>query len=350
VLFARDRSLLAQRFDSGSHKLKGEPFPIAEDLPVAGNAQANFSVSNSGVLVYRATGEVLSRLVWLDRAGREIAEVAPSGDYRAPALSPDGRRIVVRRRDGEGANLDLWMIEPARGTTTRFTFAPGQDGNPLWSPDGSQVAWSSTREGKEGIWLKSSSGVGEETLLITTQAQAIPTGWSHDGKHLLFSEFVGGRFFDISVVSLEGERTKRDLLKTEFWEYNARFSPDGRWIAYESGESGRSEVYVMSFSGPAGKWQVSTRGGRDPAWSADGRELYYLTEDFKMMSVPITAGETFSPGTPQPLFNVRFEAGRRRNVFWPSPDNQRFLFLVPVGETNTPMTAVVNWRAGLGRR
>jgi len=350
LLFARDRALLAQRFDAGSLKLKGEPFPIAEDLPVAGNAQANFSVSNTGVLVYRATGLILNRLVWVDRSGREISEVAAAADYRSPALSPDGRRIAIRRRDGEGGNLDIWMIEPARGTTTRFTFDPGGDSNPIWSPDGSQVAWSSTRADGEGIWLKSSAGVGAETKLIATTGQSIPTGWSPDGKQLLFSEFSAGTGFDISTVALDGDHQRRDLLKTQFVDYNARFSRDGRWIAYESNESGRSEVYVMSYEGPAGKWQVSTRGGRDPAWRADGRELFYLTDEFRIMSVPITPGETFAPGTPRPLFVLRFEAGRRRNVFWPAPDGQRFLFLVPLGETNTPMTAVVNWRAGLGRR
>ena len=142
----------------------------------------------------------------------------------------------------------------------------------------------------------------------------------------------------------------RPLIATSFNEANAMFSPDGRWIAYASDESGRSEIYVTSLAGPAGRWQVSTRGGRDPAWSPSGRELYYLTEDNRMMSVPIVAGESFNPGTPTFLFVVRYEPGFRRNVFCVAPDNQRFLFLVPIGETNTPITTVVNWRAGLGRK
>jgi dipeptidyl aminopeptidase/acylaminoacyl peptidase len=138
-------------------------------------------------------------------------------------------------------------------------------------------------------------------------------------------------------------------VKSPFGERNPVYSPDGRWIAYMSDESGRWEIYVISVTGPAGKWQVSTRGGRDPAWSPDGRELYYLTEDSRMMSVPITGGPQFSPGTPRVLFNVRYEVSTRRNVFCVAPDNQRFLFLVPNSEISTPMTAVINWRAGLGR-
>jgi len=350
LLFARDRALLAQRFNVGARKLEGEPFPVAENLPVAGNAQANFSVSNTGVLVYRATGQILSRLVWLDRTGREIAEIAGPADFRAPALSPDGRRVVIRRRDGEGSNLDLWMIDLTRNTTTRFTFDPGQDGNPIWSPDGARVVWSGDREGKFHILAKSSAGIGEEERILETDQQSAPTGWSTDGKHMLYQMFAPAGPPDVAVLPLEGERKPRMLLQSTFLEARASFSPDGRWIAYESEESGRAEVYVMSFTGPEGKWQVSTRGGHDAAWSPDGREIYYLTDENRMMTVPITPGETFNPGTPQAMFAVRYEPGFRRNVYCVAPDNQRFLFQLPMGETNTPMTAVVHWRAGLGRR
>jgi len=350
LLFARDRALIGQKFDAGGLKLVGEPFPIAEDLPVAGNAQANFSVSNTGVLVYRATGEVLSRLAWLDRSGREIEEIMPAADVRAPAVSPDGRRVIVRRREMEGANLDLWMIEQARGTTTRFTFDPAADGNPIWSPDGSRIVWSTSRGGKEGLYSKSSAGIGEEQLVIATDGQTIPSDWSPDGRHLLFYDFAAGQRANIKLLPVDGDRTAKPLVATTFFERNGVFSPNGRWIAYESDESGRLEVYVMAFEGPAGKWQVSTRGGHDPVWSRDGRELFYLTDDYKLMTVPIAPGEHFTPGTPQPLFNVRYEVGQRRNVYCVSPDGKRFLFQLPVGETNTPMTAVVNWRAGTGRR
>jgi eukaryotic-like serine/threonine-protein kinase len=350
LMFARDRALLAQRFDPGSRKLVGEPFPVAENLPVGNNAQANFTVSSNGVLVYRATGELRSRLVWLDRNGRELAEVAGPADYRAPALSPDGRRVIIRRRDGEGANLDLWMLDLARGTTTRFTFDPGQDGNPIWSPDGARIVWNAARGGQDGLYEKSASGVGEERLVVGSATAATSTSWSPDGRHVLFSAAVAGGVPDLYVVALEGDRTPRAIANSPFAEIRGAFSPDGRWIAYQSNESGRAEIYVIPFTGPAGRWQVSTRGGTDPAWSPDGRELYYLADDSRFMSVPITPGEVFSPGTPQQLFIVRVEGGFRRNVYCVAPDNQRFLFQVPVGETSTPMTAVVNWRAGVGKR
>jgi dipeptidyl aminopeptidase/acylaminoacyl peptidase len=140
------------------------------------------------------------------------------------------------------------------------------------------------------------------------------------------------------------------VLQTPFIETRASFSPDGRWIAYQSNESGRMEVYVASFQGAAGKWQISTNGGTDPCWSRDGRELFFLTLDQTLMSMPVASGPSFQPATPQALFRVRVEAGNRRNVFCPAPDGKRFLFLLPLGETNTPMTMVLNWRSGMERR
>ncbi len=350
LLFARDRALMAQRFDAGGLKLKGDPFPIAEDLPVAGNAQANFTISNTGVLVYRATGQVLSRLVWLDRTGREVSQVAGPADYRAPALSPDGRRVVIRRRDGVGSNLDLWVMDLTRGTSTRFTFDPGQDGNPIWSPDGATIVWSGNQGAETGLLSKSSSGLGATSVLLASPRTVTPTDWAPNGKHLLYQEASAASGFNLYALPLEGEKKPIEIATSPFHEFNAMLSPDGRWIAYESNESGRFEVYVVSFTGPAGKWQVSTRGGHDPAWSRDGSEIYYLTDDLKMMVVPVAPGEHFTPGTPQPLFFVRYETGLRRNVYCVSSDKQRFLFLVPVGETNTPITAVINWRAGMRRK
>lgn len=348
VLFARERTLLAQRFDARAMKLQGEPFPVAEDLPVAGNALANFTVSRNGVLVYRATGEVQNRLAWLDRTGREVAEVAPAADYRAPALSPDGNRVAIRRRDGE--NLDIWVLDPSRGTSTRFTFDAPADGNPVWSPDGSQIAWTTAVGDSDAIAVKSASGLGTAEVLGLQGISPVATDWSRDGKHLLYQVVNGANSTDVGVLPLSGDRTPRLVIQTPFTETRAKFSPDGRWIAYQSNESGQNEVYVASFHGAAGKWQASTRGGTDPCWSHDGRELFYLSPDQQLMSVPVAGGDTFSPGTPQPLFRVRAETGLRRNVYEVSRDGQRFLFLLAAGESSTPMTVMVNWRAGQDRR
>jgi Tol biopolymer transport system component len=349
LLFARDRSLLAQRFDAGSRKLVGDPFPIAEDLPVAGNGLANFSVSGNGILVYRATGSPRSRLVWLDRDGREVQELEGAADYRAPALSPDGNRIAIRRNNG--TNLDIWIVDPARGTTTRFTFDPGQDGNPLWSPDGSQIAWSSDRDGIFGFWIKSASGMGADQLVTKVAGDGAATDWSRDGKYVLYQATSPQTGADIYLIPMTGsDHTPKPLLNSPFNEVRARFSPDGRWIAYQSNESGRAEIYAASFTGPAGKWQISTSGGTDPAWSHDSGELFFISSDQHFMEVPIQAGATFTPGTPRMLFRVLPETGVRRNVYDVSPDGKRFLFLLPVGDTNTPMTVAVNWHAGSGSR
>jgi Tol biopolymer transport system component len=257
--------------------------------------------------------------------------------------------VIVRRREPGAANLDLWMLELSRGTTTRFTFDPGDDGNPVWSADGSRIYWSGSRGDASAILSKSTNGVGEETTIMNSGAFAAPSGVSRDGKHLLYTEFGAETRADVCIVNLTGDPDPRKVVSTPFFEGLGRFSPDGRWMAYQSLESGRPEVFVVSTEGPAGKWQVSTRGGFEPTWSADGRELFYVTDDFRIMAVPILPGPTFQPGTPQQLFTTRFELGIRRNVYCVAPDG-RFLFLVPVGETNTPMTAVINWRAGVGRR
>jgi Tol biopolymer transport system component len=333
---------MAQKFDSRGLKLVGEPFPVAENLPVGANGVANFTVSNNGVLVYRTTGQILNRLVWLDRAGREISEVAPVAEYRAPALSADGSRIAIRRRDTVGGNIDLWVIEMARGTTTRFTFDPGDDGSPMWSPDGSRIAWSSFRNG-DAIWMKSASGGGSEEKVVDTAQNTALLDWSRDGRYLIYSTF-GQNLNDVWMVDLTGDRKPVQVLSTKFNEGRARLSPDGHWLAYQSDESGASEVYVTSFPTSAGKWQISTRGGIEPCWSRDGRELFYLSPDGRFMTVPVTTGESFNPGTPQALFRVQTEPGNRRNVYCPSSDGSKFLFLVPYGENATPMTVMVNWR------
>jgi Tol biopolymer transport system component len=174
LLFGRDRTLLAQRFDPHGMKIVGEPFPISESLPVTSTAQADFSVSSNGVLISRNIGGTTSRLAWIDRTGRELGQVGASGDLRNPALSPDGKRIAVRRRDPQDANSDIWIIDPERGTTSRFTFDPATDGSPLWSPDGSQIAWYSGRNG--GCFLvKSSSGLGSEEPMLKDRSSTVPT-------------------------------------------------------------------------------------------------------------------------------------------------------------------------------
>ena len=348
LLFVRDRTLVAQRFNPGSGRLEGEPFPVAESLPITGSAQADFSVSDNGVLVYRATGGVTSRLMWLSREGREAGQVGPSADYRAPALSPDGRFIAVRRKDPGATAGDVWIMDPARGTTTRFTFDPAGDGNALWSADGSRLVWYSNRGGADAIWIKSASGMGQDEKLVDA-ASAWPQDWTRDGQSLLYDATGAKTGYDIFRVPLTGDRKPVVVLQTPFFEGREQLSPHGRWLAYESDESGRQEVYVMSFEGQPGKWQVSTNGGRQAQWSPDGRELFYLSGDQQMMAVAIAAGVSFTPGVPAAMFRVNFDDSGR-NAYCVAPDGKRFLFQLPDQELMTPITAVVNWRAGLGRK
>ena len=350
LMFARDRTLMAQRFDAGSMKLKDEPFPVAEDLPVANNALANFTVSRNGVLVYRSTGEVQNRLVWLDRTGRELSEITAPADYRGPSLSPNGDRIAVRLREASGDNLDVWVIDLARGTSTRFTFDPKPDGNPTWSPDGSKIAWTGNVGDSAAILIKSATGMGQQQILLKLPGGTAVLDWSRDGKYILYQQVTTSTNSDIFAVPTSGDGPIETVVSSPFRDYRGRFSPDGRWVVYESDESGRSEVYVVPFHGNSGKWQVSTRGGSDPCWSRDGREIFYLSPDRQLMSVPVTTGENFVPGTPQPMFRVQVEPGPRRNVYDVSPDGKRFLFLLTAGEASTPMTVVVNWRAAQGKR
>jgi len=349
LLLARERTLVAQRFDPGALALRGEPFPIAENLPVGGNGIANFTVSANGILVYRSANAISNRLVWLTRTGQELSEVAPAADFRAPALSPDGTKIAIRRVDPDSRNLDVWVMDTARGTTTRFTFDPGDDGNPLWSPDGSNIAWTAFRNGGNGIYVKSANGVGEEEKIATPGPNSAALCWSRDGNTIFYQAFDGG-MSNIMAVDLHGDRKPRTVITTKFIAGRAQLSPNGHWLAYQSDESGRPEVYVVSYPGGAGKWQISTSGGIEPCWSRDGNELFFLSSDGRLMTVPTPAGASFNPGNPQALFRVATEQSPRRNVFCPSADGKKFLFLVPAGQNETPMTALVNWRGTSARK
>ncbi len=349
LLYVRNQTLLAQRFNSRTLKTTGEPFPIADSLPTGGNAQANFSVSTNGVLLYRAVGALTSRIEWRDHNGREISRVSTPQQYRAPSLSPDGTRLAIRRTEANAAAADIWTIDLARGISTRLTFDPGVDANPLWSRDGSKIVWSAVRNGITSLRIKSASGLGNEEILVRTAVGAVwAEDFSPDGRFLLYGTSQGSRA-QIHVRGMSEDTTSRMLFESSFFSGQSRFSPDGRRIVYASNESGRPEIYVGNFEGPPAKWQVSTEGGIDPRWAPNGRELFYIAPNQKMMSVPIGAGPDFVPGTPVEVMPARYDA-LPRNSYCISPDGQRFLFLIPESDQNWPMTVVVNWQASGERR
>jgi hypothetical protein len=350
LLFVRHKTLLAQRFDPKSLRLSGDAFPIAEGVQDdPGFFNAVFSVSQQGALAYQEAGGTigLSEVAWVDRSGKKIDILGdPADDYYDPRISPDGRRVAVVVGDPG----DIWIYDVARRVRTRLTFAGGSDNAPTWSPDGTRVAFSSQRSGNGDLYARTASGTGADELLSSSKVFKVANSWSPDGRSIVYTAFPGapGSKADLWVLSLP-ERKISPLVETEFDEVTGAFSPDGRWLAYASNESGRFEIYVKPFPGPGGKWQVSTAGGLDPRWRRDGKELFYVAPDGKVMAVDVSTGAAFEAGTPHALFatSLKNASGSKYDV---SADGQRFLLNRPIGEESSPpITLVQNWMALLKR-
>ena len=350
ILYVSETSLMAQPFDAGRSAVAGEPFPVAERVGTGGNGLAHFSVSDNDELVYSGGGAARFRLTWLDRTGKEAGVIGEAADIQDPALSPDGSRIAVRQADPQTGNRDVWVVEPARGTATRFTFEAANDNVPIWSPDGGRLLFTSNRRGHFDLFQKASSGAGADESLLVSPNDKYPSDWSADGRYIAYQEFASQTKLDIMVLPTFGDHKPIPFLASSFNEAQGRFSPDGRWMAYASDESGKNEVYVQAFPGPGGKWQISTQGGSEPFWRADGKELLYLTPDFKLMSVEITPGATFAAGVPRELFQMRAEPnGWTRYTL--SRDGQRILVVAPEQNTApTAVTVVLNWNAEVKRK
>jgi Tol biopolymer transport system component len=284
--------------------------------------------------------------VWVDRSGKKIDVLGEPADYYEPRISPDGRRVAI----GIGDPGDIWVYDVARRVRTRLTFASSDDFAATWSPDGERVAFSSQRSGSGDLYAKSASGTGNDELLSSSKIFKVPNSWSPDGRYIAYIAFQGapGSKADLWLLSLPDGKSS-PLLQTEFDELAGVFSPEGRWLAYASNESGRFEIYVQPFPGPGGKWQVSTAGGLHPRWRRDGKELFYVAPDGKIMSVEIRAETVFEAGTPQALFTTLLKnmPGPPYDV---SSDGQRILLNRPLGEESSPpITLVQNWTALLKR-
>jgi Tol biopolymer transport system component len=286
--------------------------------------------------------------------------VGVAAQYYGVDLAPDGQRIAVHRHTDQGG--DIWVADSERGTMSRLTLDATQDNiAPVWSPDGQRIAYASLRRGVSAIYAKASDGSGEEEKLLDSPPQfpKVAKSWSPDGQYLLF--WMNDRASaDLWVLLLFGDRKPFPFTQTPFIELFGEISPDGKWLAYHSAESGPSEVYVRPFPNGSGKWLVSTNGGAYPRWRRDGKELFYVnnTNVFRgspLMAVPIqTAGSTFRAGIPTALFNTQFTIGLRHqggpaNVFAVARDGQRFLMLKPAGGSDEPapstITVVLNWLA-----
>jgi Tol biopolymer transport system component len=350
LLFNRQGTLLAQPFDSRRLELAGEAVPVAEGIASnASSGGATFSASENGVLAYRrGDGSAQRTLVWVSRDGTERPVAAPPRNYQQPRLSPDERRLALQIDEG-GAYI--WLYDLARETLTRLTFDRNQNETPLWTRDGSRVVFYAPENGPLNLYWQLADGTGQPERLLASQVNHVPMSWSPDGSLLAFTQATFGR--DIWVLSL-ADRKARPFLQTPSIEGGAQFSPDGRWMAYVSDESGRAEIYVQPYPGPGGKWQISADGGTEPMWNPNGRELFYRSGNHKMMAVDVTLQPSFSAGAPRLLFE-------RQYVFTPLPqtfpyydvsrDGQRFLMVKEsAAGASEQIHVVVNWIEDLRRR
>ena len=348
LLFYRDGSLFAQRFDANKLEMSGEPQTIltgVQNLPRIGFAA--FATSNGQVLVAQTgTGASLSRMEWFDRKGDEIGAVGKQDVYANVVLSPNGKMVATDRTDETNQNTDVWIYELQGNGMKRMTFDPAIDATPVWSPDGKQLVFASGRNQTFDLYLRNTDGTQEEKPVEQEEGHdKYPTAWSPDGRHILYLR--GPEVWSLSLPEM-----KRQLfLKSSASVKNSQFSPDGKWVAYDSNESGRWEVFVTSFPEARGKWQISTGGGRQPRWRGDGKELFYLTPDAKMMAVPVNSGVNFEAGAPAMLFQANpreLVATSEIAGYDVSKDGQRFLINTQVNtDAARPMSVILNWDAGL---
>ncbi len=350
LLFVRQGTLFAQDFDAARLELRGNASPVAERIALDTGAQGSAAVSAStaGPFVYR-TGSAggLRQFVWLDRSGKDIGKAGDLLSTLSVELSPDGRRVALHQQVNQ--NIDVWLLELGRGVLSRFTFDPAIDVFPIWSPDGSRIVFGSNRKGPFDLYQKPAVGAGTEELLLATAQEKTPTDWSPDGRFLLYRSVDPKTGYDIWALPMNGDRKPFPVVQTNFDERDAQFSPDGKWIAYQSNESGRFEIYIQPFPGPGSKLQVSTNGGAQVRWGPNGKELFYIALDARLMAVPIRLAsnpQTAEPGSPTPLFATRV-GGALQGTFTQqydvSSDGQRFLMNTITEEAASPITVILNW-------
>jgi eukaryotic-like serine/threonine-protein kinase len=353
LLFLRDDTLMAQRFDADGQKLEGEALPVAQHVASPELfRQGLFSVSGTGMLVYETAGTSIGgQMAWFDDNGKQLAEVGEPGAFDL-SLSPDGKQLAyVVQKQTEAKNDDIWMIDLQRGVQTRFTNGPSDNKLAVWSPDGARIAYSSARQSGYKLYVASASGTGVAEPLIESDADEYPSDWSRDGKYiaLTFSGWKKQTNNGIWVLPLFGDRKPFPYLPSQFNESDAVFSPDGRWLAYASDQSGSVEVYLSPFPAGGGKWQVSRGGGDQPEWNRDGSALYYVAPGGKMMEASIQEkGATVVVGEPRQLFQAaRAGTSLGARSYCVTRDGKRFLVAKSPHSVPSPLTLVTNWTADL---
>ena len=355
LFFARDETLVAQPFDPETWRPTGDAVPVADEVGPEGSRYVGVSASHNGTLVYAPDSSRAPRqLMWFDRTGRDLGTLGEATQYSNPALSADEKRVALALGSGsrENPRSDIWIVDLARDLRSPLTVDPGIDRSPVWSPDGTRIAFSGERSGKNSLRQKSVDGTAGDELLLESPDKALamsPTDWSSDGRFIAYT-LIGSfpRRLDVWALPLFGDRKPFPLAATAFVENAAVFSPNGRWIAYISDEAGRPNVYVQPFPAGGAKRQVSRNGGGQPVWRSDGKELFFIDTEGNMMAAPIDATGQFEVGTPQVLFPAIHPSALALGIrqYAVTRDGKRFLVNVrPQRSAVTPMTVVVNWTA-----
>jgi len=350
LLFASDRPsrLMAIPFDYKTLQVRGKAIQAVPDDNVEYwwfTGDPLMSASRTGTLAYTTGKNSRTQLTWVDRSGRRLGTVGEVAAYFDPVLSPDGAHAAMEKHDFERGSGDIWTVDLDRGAFSRLTSAPGFENSPAWSPDGKRVAYTSDQGAHPSIYVKSASGTGPEDIVDSGGARPFPMDWSPDGRYLLFITRGKGTQFDIWAYDFE-RRAGAPLIASAFDETGARFSPDGKWVAFASDASQATQIYVRSVADGTVQQQISTTGGLEPQWRRDGKELYYVAPDETIMAVAIDTGSgRIRTGTPQRLFTADInQRSTLRNQYAPSADGKRFLLLSVIDRNTSPIVTVVNWR------
>ena len=344
----RQGALVAQKIDVKRGELVGDSMTLAPSVDYMPGFFEGYSVSATGLVAYRASGG-RTQLAWFDRTGKSLGDVGgpDAALVNYPELSPDDRTVAVQRQRVQSV-AEIWLMDIPRSAWARLTFDQANESYPMWSSDGTRVVFSSSRKGVSDLYWTSANGAGGEAPLRETPNSKYPQDWSRDGRWLLYAETDPGTGSDLWLMDMaDHERKARPFVKTPFEEAMGTFSPDGRWVAYETNESGQSEIVVTSSPDPGGHWQVSTAGGRQPRWRPDGKELFFVAADGKLMAVPVTgSGSAFEPGVAVPLFQpqlVTSSAFPHKPQYAVARDG-RFLINQPAKDAAaTPITLLMNW-------
>lgn len=336
ILFSRSGTLMALPFDMHWLAAAGDPFPVVQGVAPSPDYRWLVGASGQGVLAWVSGQSNDWQYVWRDPQGKLLGAIDGAGSV--VSISRDGRRLVTDR----GGNV--WIIDVATGAATQLTFNH-RILNPIWSPDGRFVAYHNSA----GIVRKPANGAGPEEVLLRTRSLSIPKSWSPDGRYIAYDEVTSRNDAHLFALPLEGDRKPLALATASGNTDQGQFSPDGHWLAYTSNESGQSEIYVVPFPpNPAGgKWLVSRGGGVQPRWRHDGKELFYISPDWKMMAVDVSISPTFQSGTPHPLFDTDMvDTGIRTGpISWDiAPDGKRFLIISPDSAGTTSLNVILNWQ------